>query len=288
MVIIPCASFSLIPMTITKATRRITPTTSLLSGGLNRQEDDPLSFRDMKESSNPLLKQAADVQSPQPQQRRRQVLAELGGLSLASLLVSVKPVVAQEGDRATTETVAKAKTIVVTGANSGVGYEACKRLALTSTSTTTLVLACRTLEKAQMAVDQIRQAQQEDGTSSSSIIRLIPAECNLASLASIQHFAQDFPTLLQTEAPKIDALCLNAGIARNTAATDVARTQDGFELTGRYNRESMRSRIRLGCRTFLWSHFGFAMPDSRTFVSVCRSCCIVTPQLARIILVTFT
>jgi NAD(P)-dependent dehydrogenase (short-subunit alcohol dehydrogenase family) len=60
---------------------------------------------------------------------------------------------------------------------------------------------------------------------------LVAAECNLASLASIQKFAKELPSLIADK--KIDVLCLNAGLSRNTAATDCARTEDGFELTGK-------------------------------------------------------
>ena len=139
------------------------------------------------------------------------------------------------------------QTIVITGANSGIGYEACKRLiSQPSGGGHTLVLACRTQAKAN---DTVQRLQQDLllSSSSSSTTRLIPAECNLASLAPIQQFAQQqLPQQLLKSSSSasitsggvgggatINALCLNAGIARNTAATDVARTEDGFELTGK-------------------------------------------------------
>jgi len=122
----------------------------------------------------------------------------------------------------------------------GVGFEACKRLATTAAqeqstatavaaATTTLILACRTLEKAQDAVDRIRSSTSSGTEPSSSSnnngIVLIPAACDLASLQSIQSFARNLPV------DRIDTLCLNAGISRNTEAKDCARTKDGFELT---------------------------------------------------------
>lgn len=113
------------------------------------------------------------------------------------------------------------KTLVLTGGSSGLGFEAARQFAQQGN---TLVLPCRTLDK---SVDTISRLQSQ-GISSSST--LIPAECNLASLASIKSFAKDLPSFLPSDG-KIDTLCLNAGIARNTAATDVARTVEGMELT---------------------------------------------------------
>lgn len=125
------------------------------------------------------------------------------------------------------------KTIVITGSNSGIGFEACRRLALQGH---TLVMACRTQDKAQRAVERLQEAT----TTTLTTARLIPAECDLASMQSIRSFADHLPILLETglsrSSSSIDTLCLNAGLARNTAATDCARTLDGFELTGKCDR----------------------------------------------------
>jgi NAD(P)-dependent dehydrogenase (short-subunit alcohol dehydrogenase family) len=56
-------------------------------------------------------------------------------------------------------------------------------------------------------------------------LKLIPMECDLADLSSIDTFVK------QNSGAKFDAVCYNAGIARNTEAKDVARTKQGFELT---------------------------------------------------------
>lgn len=145
---------------------------------------------------------------------RRDLIVQAEAFLLSSLLLgstSALPASAQD----------KAKTIVVTGSNSGVGFEGCKRLAAQGH---TLVLACRTEDKARDAADRI-QATTTAG-------KLIPAECDLADLASVKSFADKLPGLIGNTDAKIDTLCLNAGLARNTAATDCARTKDGFELTG--------------------------------------------------------
>jgi len=128
------------------------------------------------------------------------------GATLASLIA--KPVSSSASEDSP-------KTIVITGANSGIGFEASRRLAAQGN---TIVLACRTGVKAQQTLDRLGAL----GLPSSN---LIAAECDLASLASISRFVESL-------VPKtIDVLCLNAGIARNTAATDCKRTEEGFELT---------------------------------------------------------
>ena len=111
------------------------------------------------------------------------------------------------------------KTFVLTGGNSGIGFEAARQLAEQGH---TLVLPCRSLEKSVQTIERL-QSTVSSGT-------LIPAECNLASLASIKSFAEELPKFLPPGA-KLDTVCLNAGIARNTASKDVARTNEGMELT---------------------------------------------------------
>lgn len=137
---------------------------------------------------------------------RRDVLFQSASLALPSLLIG-DPVYAAEG---------KPQSIVMTGANSGLGFEACKRLAKQGHS---IVLACRSLAKAEDAIQRIRDAGISEGS-------LSPASCDLTSLDSIKSFADDLSL------SNIDVLCLNAGIARNAGATDCVRTMDGFELTG--------------------------------------------------------
>jgi len=56
-------------------------------------------------------------------------------------------------------------------------------------------------------------------------LKLTPVECDLADLSSIDKFVKGLPNR------SFDAVCYNAGLARNTGASDVARTERGFELT---------------------------------------------------------
>ncbi|KAL3931031.1 MAG: hypothetical protein SGARI_004310, partial [Bacillariaceae sp.] len=76
-------------------------------------------------------------------------------------------------------------------------------------------MACRTLEKATEAADKIR-AETLDA-------KLIPAECDLASLESIRKFAK-------TVDKSLDIVCYNAGLSLDTEG-ELERTTDGFELT---------------------------------------------------------
>ena len=102
------------------------------------------------------------------------------------------------------------KVIIVTGANNGIGYEAAKEFARNGAQT---ILACRSAEKAQAALDQIRA---EIPDASVEIIQL-----DLASLKSVHRFADDF----KARYDQLDILLNNAGIM----AVPYGKTEDGFE-----------------------------------------------------------
>ncbi|MGN6390711.1 MAG: oxidoreductase [Gemmatimonadales bacterium] len=95
------------------------------------------------------------------------------------------------------------RTVVVTGANSGIGFQAAARLAAAGAH---VVLACRDRERADAAAARI------DG---STEVRLL----DTSSLDSVRAFAADAPE-------RVDVLINNAGVM----ATDEVRTPDGFEL----------------------------------------------------------
>lgn len=146
---------------------------------------------------------------------RRDLLTNISGFALSSLLLGHPELsLADDGT--------KPLTFVITGANSGIGFEACRRLAPLGHN---IVLACRSREKALNAIERVGNGN------------LIAAECDLASLASIKAFVDKLPGLIGDG--KVDRLCLNAGVARNTASTDCARTVDGFELTGKRTTEML-------------------------------------------------
>ncbi len=102
------------------------------------------------------------------------------------------------------------KVIIVTGANSGVGYEAAKEFARNGAQT---ILACRSIDKAQTALSQI---QAEIPKASAEIMQL-----DLASLDSVRQFADAFNANYQ----RLDILLNNAGIMMVPYGT----TEDGFE-----------------------------------------------------------
>jgi NAD(P)-dependent dehydrogenase (short-subunit alcohol dehydrogenase family) len=103
------------------------------------------------------------------------------------------------------------KTIVVTGGNSGIGYEAALVLAGRRAH---VVLACRDLEKARAAIAAIRAAL--------PAASLEPIALDLASLDSIRRFADE----LGARHHGIDVLCNNAGVM----AIPYRTTADGFEM----------------------------------------------------------
>jgi NAD(P)-dependent dehydrogenase (short-subunit alcohol dehydrogenase family) len=102
------------------------------------------------------------------------------------------------------------KVIVVTGANSGLGFEAAKEFARKGAQT---VLACRDIDKAQAALAQI---QEEVPNAPAEIMQL-----NLASLQSVHQFAEAFIEKYD----RLDVLLNNAGIMM----APYGKTEDGFE-----------------------------------------------------------
>ena len=100
------------------------------------------------------------------------------------------------------------KIVVVTGANSGIGYVTARELGRRGAH---VVLACRDPERGKNALDRMR-AEVPDA-------RLELRQVDLASLASIREFAAGW------DHDRLDLLINNAGIA----AVPFARTADGFE-----------------------------------------------------------
>jgi len=103
------------------------------------------------------------------------------------------------------------KTVVVTGANSGLGYEATRMFAERGAD---VILACRSVDRGKDAVRSIRDTVEDPSLSVGAL--------DLASLDSIRNFAE---TLMSEETP-IDILCNNAGVM----AIPRTKTEDGFEM----------------------------------------------------------
>ena len=102
------------------------------------------------------------------------------------------------------------KTIIVTGGNSGLGYESVKAFALKGA---TVILACRNLAKGEKAKNEILK------TNPSGEIQVM--QLDLANLTSVEAFAEKFAS----EHKQLDVLLNNAGIM----ATPNIKTDDGFE-----------------------------------------------------------
>ncbi len=103
------------------------------------------------------------------------------------------------------------KTIVVTGGNSGIGYEAALQFALKRAH---VVLACRNMEKARPAADRIA------ALAPGARVEAMPLD--LSSLASVRSFAGAF----KGRNRMLHVLCNNAGVM----AIPYSRTADGFEM----------------------------------------------------------
>lgn len=102
------------------------------------------------------------------------------------------------------------KTVVVTGANTGLGLESARALADKGAE---VVMACRSLDKAEGAADRLR-ADLPDA-------RLHVMSLDLQDLSSVRAFAQDFAG----QFGRLDILLNNAGVMN----TPYGVTRDGFE-----------------------------------------------------------
>lgn len=102
------------------------------------------------------------------------------------------------------------KVIIVTGSNSGIGFEAAKEFARKGALT---ILACRNMNKAQAAQDLI---QASSPNAHAEIMRL-----DLANLDSVYEFASEF----HERFTRLDVLVNNAGIMM----APLTITVDGFE-----------------------------------------------------------
>ncbi|WP_276249461.1 oxidoreductase [Haloarcula rara] len=103
------------------------------------------------------------------------------------------------------------ETVVVTGANSGLGYEATRAFA---DAGATVVMACRSEARGEDAATDIRREIRGGNLE----VRV----CDLADLDSVATFAEG----LREAADGIDVLCNNAGVM----AIPRQETADGFEM----------------------------------------------------------
>ncbi|WP_128477271.1 oxidoreductase [Halorussus pelagicus] len=105
--------------------------------------------------------------------------------------------------------------VVVTGANSGLGYEATRAFARQGAH---VVMACRSEERGETAKRQIRTEDAEGSARGS----LEVAELDLADLDSVRSFADEF----RAAHDELHVLCNNAGVM----AIPRRETAEGFEM----------------------------------------------------------
>lgn len=103
------------------------------------------------------------------------------------------------------------KTIIVTGGNSGIGYETALGL---YEAGATVIVACRSKEKADEAISEMKK---QGGKG-----KLEPGVLDLSDLESVKDFADTF---LKTHS-KLDVLVNNAGVMVPPAS----KTRQGYEL----------------------------------------------------------
>jgi len=104
----------------------------------------------------------------------------------------------------------RGQTIVVTGANSGLGYEGTRAFAARGA---TVVMACRSTGRGEQVAREIRQRVPDAD--------LDVRECDLADLSSVEQFAEAFIA----DYDELHVLCNNAGVM----ALPRSETADGFE-----------------------------------------------------------
>jgi NAD(P)-dependent dehydrogenase (short-subunit alcohol dehydrogenase family) len=102
------------------------------------------------------------------------------------------------------------RTVVVTGANSGIGFEATQFLAARGA---TVVMACRSVDRGERAAAEIRRSVANPD--------LDVRECDLADLDSVAAFTDSFAS----DYDELHVLCNNAGVM----ALPRGETADGFE-----------------------------------------------------------
>lgn len=103
------------------------------------------------------------------------------------------------------------KTVVVTGGNSGIGFEAARQMARKGAH---VILACRDTGRAADALGQIRTLHPAASVEAMQL--------DLASLESVHRFARDFAA----KNVPLDVLCNNAGVMAIPRRT----TAEGFEM----------------------------------------------------------
>ena len=135
----------------------------------------------------------------------------LGGLVMAGLSIrAFRKWIA--GGVCTSQAKLDGKTVIITGANSGIGLEAAVDIAKRNAR---VILACRSVERGEAALADVKK---RSGNNNVVFVQL-----DLGSLDSVRAFAAK---ILEDE-PRIDILINNAGVMMIPKRT---LTSDGFEM----------------------------------------------------------
>ena len=103
------------------------------------------------------------------------------------------------------------KTVIITGANTGIGKATAIDLAKRNAR---VILACRSVEKGEKAAVEVRKRSESDN--------VVFQQLNLASLTSVRQFA----ARILKEEPQLDILINNAAVM----VCPYMKTEDGFEM----------------------------------------------------------
>ncbi|KAL3883244.1 hypothetical protein ACJMK2_029527 [Sinanodonta woodiana] len=119
----------------------------------------------------------------------------------------------------------KERIVVITGANTGIGYEAAKWVAMMGA---TVIMACRSKERAEKAMQKIREEFQVEKEKRTPVIcdteslSLEFMELDLSSFKSVRGFIEAY----KSSGRALHVLVCNAGVA----LVPFTRTEDGFEV----------------------------------------------------------
>ena len=119
------------------------------------------------------------------------------------------------------------RTAIITGGNTGLGYACASHLLVDASGAApwNVVIACRDPERAQDAVERLRQEAKTAGSSA----KVEAMRLDLASFQSVREFAKEVGRRLDAGAlPPVHALVCNAGVQ---SAARQTFTADGFEST---------------------------------------------------------
>ncbi|KAM8837679.1 retinol dehydrogenase 13-like [Spinachia spinachia] len=115
------------------------------------------------------------------------------------------------GGRCPSKANIQGRTVVITGANTGIGKETARELARRGGR---IILGCRDLEKCEAAAKDIRGSTLNPN--------VYACHLDLASMKSIREFAER----IKREEQRVDVLINNAGVMRCPAG----KTEDGFDM----------------------------------------------------------